>query len=308
MLLLALLAGGLVVVPGARPPCPCGDPSLCRPLSPTPKPVDEVVAFPTWQMYGAGLSELEYKLYDWTKITAIAPFEALGFDPVIDGVPANSTKNRNAQGLFCAAHAHGVKVLQWDDRSWTGTRCNASTFFEWAWASDPRVLNATAVRAWAAATAACVRSEGFDGVLLDAEGPCLEFGLSPNGSAACKLPYGPVRAAITSAVCELKAQLQLAVPGSEVHWAAGLPTGATFDYETLLARGCVDLVLNMDYCGSGSPACRPESRGSQAALGDINHTIDTYLGAGSKPVQRRHAYSGSSFDRPELNYTGDELT
>lgn len=125
-LVLPLLAGGLL----SRPPCPCGDPSLCRPLSPTPKPPDEVVAFPAWQSYGAGLSELEYTLYDWTKITAIAPYEALGFDPIIDGVPQNSTKNRNAQGLFCAAHAHGVKVLQWDDRGWTGKRCNASRFFE----------------------------------------------------------------------------------------------------------------------------------------------------------------------------------
>lgn len=102
----------------------------------------------------------------------------------------------------------------------------------------------------------------------------LEFGLTPNGSASCKLPYGPVRGAITSAVCELKAQLQLEVrdlgsiwaiavhlslrsdvgsnvgqvPGSEVHWATGLPTGSTFDYRTLMARGCIDLVLNMDYC------------------------------------------------------------
>ena len=38
------------------------------------------------------------------------------------------------------------------------------------------------------------------------------------------------------------------VPGSEVHWATGLPTGSTFDYRTLMGRGCIDLVLNMDYC------------------------------------------------------------
>jgi hypothetical protein len=36
-----------------------------------------------------------------------------------------------------------------------------------------------------------------------------------------------------------KAQLQLEAPGSEVHWATGGPTGSTFDYETLMQRGCV---------------------------------------------------------------------
>jgi hypothetical protein len=34
--------------------------------------------------------------------------------------------------------------------------------------------------------------------------------------------------------------------------------------------------------GSGSPGCRPESRGSLAALGDINHTVDTYVSAGGQ--------------------------
>ena len=40
--------------------CPCDDPKLCQPLSPAPKPQDEVVAFPAWELYGAGYNESEY--------------------------------------------------------------------------------------------------------------------------------------------------------------------------------------------------------------------------------------------------------
>ena len=167
-------------------------------------------------IYGAGDSEMEHTMYDWTKITAIAPFEALGFAPTDPSF--NSTRNKQAQSLYCDAHRHRVKVLQWDDRSYNGVRCNASEFFLWAWASDKRTLNSTEVAAWASRTATCVAAQGFDGILLDAEGPCLEF-----WGAGCKLPIAPVKQAVTSAVCELKKALVAAIPGAEVHWAAGGP-------------------------------------------------------------------------------------
>ena len=51
-----------------------------------------------------------------------------------------------------------------------------------------------------------------------AEGPRLEF-----WGAGCKLPIASVKQAVTSAVCELKKALVAAIPGAEVHWAAGGP-------------------------------------------------------------------------------------
>ena len=44
-------------------------------------------------------------LYDWDKITTIAPFEPLGGGK-------STVKTRAAQQLYCTAHKHGVKVLQ----------------------------------------------------------------------------------------------------------------------------------------------------------------------------------------------------
>ena len=46
------------------------------------EPVDEVVAFPAYEIYGAGYNESEYTLYDWSKITTMIPFEPLGPKPI----------------------------------------------------------------------------------------------------------------------------------------------------------------------------------------------------------------------------------
>ena len=65
---------------GAKPPppCPCDDPSLCRPLSPQPSADrDEVVAFSSWTFNGEP-NRHNYTApqhFDWSKITTWAPFE-----------------------------------------------------------------------------------------------------------------------------------------------------------------------------------------------------------------------------------------
>ena len=48
-----LLLATRALAGGAVPPCPCDDPSLCRPLSPQPSTDrDEVVAFSSWVFNG----------------------------------------------------------------------------------------------------------------------------------------------------------------------------------------------------------------------------------------------------------------
>lgn len=234
--------------------CPCDDPKLCRPLTPAPKPQDEVVAFPAWEIYGAGYNESDYTLYDWSKITTIAPFEPL-YHP---GPP--SAKKRAAQQLYCTAHRHGVKVLQWSEASWNGTNCGADEFYGWCRKNDPRIFNSTAVNAWAASTAACIKAQGFDGILLDAE-----------GSYTVGKPQ--VKAAVTKAVCTLKTALRRAVPHAVIYWTAD--TGPYFDYGTLTADGCVDLWLDMDYC-----RCSPTNRGGNAAISSIAGITEKYKSYG----------------------------
>ena len=42
--------------------CPCVDASLCLPLSPPSHPKDEVVAFPAYEIYGAGYVSVRKQL------------------------------------------------------------------------------------------------------------------------------------------------------------------------------------------------------------------------------------------------------
>ena len=98
-------------------PCPCADPSLCRPLSPQPATRREVFAFATGP---ATLNLSQWQTWPWEKITVLAPFECLGpggisrenechekgraFNP---GEPEHGV----GQEMFCQAHAHGARVL-----------------------------------------------------------------------------------------------------------------------------------------------------------------------------------------------------
>ena len=75
--LLALAAQLSLSSPQGSPPCPCGDPSLCRPLHPQPARPWEFVAFhaaaqPTHSLQGAGNGS-DWRLWDWSKITTVAP-------------------------------------------------------------------------------------------------------------------------------------------------------------------------------------------------------------------------------------------
>jgi hypothetical protein len=238
-----------------------------------PKPKDEVVAFPAYEIYGAGYNETEYTLYDWSKITTIAPFEPLGHKqpPGRAGhQPWPSPKETAENELYCTAHRHGVKVLQWSEASYNGTGCGAAEFYGWCrsvqsgkQSGNSTIFNSTAIRAWAEKTAVCIVAQGFDGIMLDMEG-------------SYTVGRSDIRAAVTAGVCELKKQLRAVLPDGEIFWA--VDTGNYFDYKQMTDDDCVDLWLDMDYC-----RCTPTNRGGNAALSNTAGIVADYKRYGVSP-------------------------
>ena len=74
-------------------PCPCADPSLCRPLSPQPKARQELFAFISAP---ATLNVSQWELWPWDKITALGSFECLGPNSVRENQCACIPLNRRA--------------------------------------------------------------------------------------------------------------------------------------------------------------------------------------------------------------------
>ena len=159
---------------GAKPPppCPCDDPSLCRPLSPQPSADrDEVVAFSSWTFNGEP-NRHNYTApqhFDWSKITTWAPFEVDETGPDGDQyaemfctclrdtdcrdtcLPApapfqciRQTVTRSSSGRTGTAHKHGARVLGWSGIPQGNTTpgsdglpvarrsCGVTEFYGWA--------------------------------------------------------------------------------------------------------------------------------------------------------------------------------
>ena len=83
------------------PFCSCGE--LCSSLSPQPNHSREVIAYHTG-LYGGVMGAtgdgLEWRTYDFSKVTAVALFtksDELGLQP----------------DLLCAAHKHNTRVIDW---------------------------------------------------------------------------------------------------------------------------------------------------------------------------------------------------
>ncbi len=214
---------------GKIPPCPCDDPSLCRPLSPQPAADrDEVVAFSSWVFNGEQRPSQNYtapQLFDWKKITTWAPFE----------VDETGPQSDQYAETFCTAHRSGARILNWsplpqgNTSSGSGGQpvvkrdCGVTEFYSWARQrnGDPgsqAMFNRTAVQQWARETATCIPASGFDGVLLDQEAIDLDFNQTEKD-------------AITFAVCALKSELNKTLPGNMVAWTSDV--GAYFDYKAL---------------------------------------------------------------------------
>ena len=56
--------------------------------------------------------------------------------------------------LFCKAHAHGARILTNGYKNWAGVTCPVNQFYGWAMRKNPIIYNETAMRGWAAETAA----------------------------------------------------------------------------------------------------------------------------------------------------------
>ena len=110
---------------GAQDACMtiCGDEALCRPLGSAgshlhhmPRPADEVVAFPSYELYGAGVNGTEERNYDWSKITSVAPFEPMGRWKVGD---------RAFGEVYCEAHRGRARPRR--DRAALSPPCRAAS-------------------------------------------------------------------------------------------------------------------------------------------------------------------------------------
>ena len=249
----------LLLLPIARPEqvavCPCRSPATCQPLPPRPAEEQEVVAFSSWNIESSSGSADPPRLlptygpdtlqFDWDKMTAYAAFGAPGkYKPIWPEGEHNSSDDPSSrhnttkwQQTYCTAHEHGVRVLDWGFYSYDGvTWCGMiPTFWAWASAGDDKMFNQTAVRKWAKDSASCVPAKGFDGVLLDMEGPGMAVGATNK----------TFRDAVTFAVCALKAELNKTLPGNVLYWTTD--TGPYFDYHAMTVNGCVDMWLDMFY-------------------------------------------------------------
>ena len=258
--------------------CPCDAEWLCRPLSPQPpEGQQEVIAFPggagtgpepdgtvhldrSAGMYGSNGSE--WHNYDWKKITAIAPFVPMSYSDFPD--------------MYCHAHRNGVRMLSWDGGKGRGSSplvapgggCPTSQFYSWALKNDARMYDKKEVQSWATNTSACIVASGYDGILLDAEG---------SGSTSNQTQ----RAAVTAAVCELRAELRKALPGALLAWT--VDTGGYFDYKAMTDGDCVDLWLAMEYCwctGWASAVFSLTRNRAPAPLPFLNFTVETFASYG----------------------------
>jgi len=244
----AVPAGNDAVVP-----CPC-DPTgaLCRSLSPQPTYKQEVMAYHVnlnGGIEGDSTTGREWQTYDLTKVTSIALFAPL--EPE----------------LFCAAHRHGVRILDWTN--FIGSQ-NPNPF------NNPDMLLSPAkIATWIDNSVAALVAHGYDGALLD-----IEVGFSD----------APHRDGLKAAICGLKAKLDTAIPGSMVAFAtAYYIQGNPYDYAAIAACGVV--LMPMTYCNEwiyNATATKIPSRrvaGACNPLTSLANELEAYTRAGVKPSQ-----------------------
>ena len=132
---------------GAATSCCDDHPELCKSMDPQPPARMEVVAFHAPGMYGA--TPDSWKLYDFSKITAIGNFYQL--DPE----------------MLCLAHSKQVRILDWylcngpnGDPNFIPHQLNPYN-------EPAMLLNSTLIELYVAYSAKCVKSHGLDGMVLD---------------------------------------------------------------------------------------------------------------------------------------------
>ena len=207
--------------------CCDANPKLCKPLSPQPVYEHEVVAYHAPGDYGG--QQDSWKHYDFTKITAIGLF-----GPLTDN-------------LLCKAHAHGVRLLDWQNcngiNGGPGTPAGFPTQlnpFNEPW----MLLNASLIAEYVKFSTACVVRHGFDGMTLDIEN--MPWPLSVNGTT--NSTTDAVRSGLTDLVCALKAALAYAIPGSTLTFTTdGDAAFSAVGYDYAALSVCCDYFMPMVY-------------------------------------------------------------
>lgn len=216
--------------------CPCKDAALCQPLSPQPPPAAfEVMAFHAAPAYGANLSDWQ-KTYDFGVITTVASFAP------------------HSPSLTCHAHAHGVRVI--DGAGILSVGKNPL--------NNPEIItNATARATWVRLAVRYVVSVGYDGASLNIEA------LEGYAGTLTATGVALLRAGLVETVCDFRAALNAAVPGSlltfnAAFWPSRYAPGstpkhaATFDvYDYAGLAQCVDSLSLEAYCFSDAAAADP---------------------------------------------------
>ena len=262
--------------------CPCVPQSLCRSLSPQPPPRPEVVAYHgatvpkkrnAWS--GAGLfnNGSSWRNYDWTKVTTIGLFAELDGDEGYE--------------LLCTAHKHGVRVLPWSGPAFGHANPIAALYDEYRYKYKDTVAvfhNKTAVDANAAASVKFVVENGFDGILLDAEGL----------SALTPATTLQLRGDLVHWVAKLRSELNIALPGSLLTWTTD--QNATHGNDTVYSFAdlgkYVDFFQPMEYCNAGAvpmPNSLPHrirySSRSNDPIWALTQTVQDYARFGIGPEQ-----------------------
>eukprot|EP01045_Picozoa_sp_COSAG04_P018191 COSAG04_NODE_1665_length_6011_cov_3.395467_2_plen_273_part_00 len=206
-------AGPLPAGQAAARACPCSPSSLCSSLSPQP-PHDrqEVLAFHVPGFYTNPTTHQKpepyyFNHYPWGNVTTVAPFVGR------EGAPGDEPPNWDTSGstaeLVCTAHQHNARVV--------GHLGHGSV--QW-----PQVVNASWRTEWVSdITHWFIEEQGMDGIQFDVEA------LNPNETAAA-----------TDLVCELRAALNTALPGSTLSWCSDFPPSADPGWNFTRLGECLD--------------------------------------------------------------------
>jgi hypothetical protein len=232
------------VAAGTAQPCSCIPASLCRPLSPQPpKSRREVFAYHSsgdvgrppnaWSAAGLANNGSSWRSYNWAKITSIGLFGEM------DG----------AEGwdLLCTAHRHNVRVLlPWYQTVHGQPNPVIEPYNAYRQEHREVYANQTYIAANAKLVASFVVSNGYDGILIDAEE------LRPSSGMA-KGAYGRLRTGIVFWISRLRAELDTMLPKGILTWTvdsnatnADPPKKHTIDFAALSPY--IDFFQPMMYC------------------------------------------------------------
>ena len=269
----------------------CGD--RCKPLpagSRKPRKF-EVTGYHTCGYDGANGSE--WRQYDWSKLTVVAEF--------------CGRQDASFWGLLCAAHTHGVQVINWMDETSNINQCpgavTPTTTTPTTHPTAPPHLpgtttaqgftvngtNQTKIQEWINGTVNVTMALGYDGLLFDIEGGggCGLKGRADNYTLTNVLVdcADAMHQANPAAVVAYSSPTWLSTWGDrrcdpkygghcEPNYQPGPRLNTTHSVDWLRVSKHFDMLQPMEYCSldNGTAPCAP--------LYWVNGSLETYKGAG----------------------------